>query len=357
MKLLLVEDIEDELITFRRTTARYERQNARQIELVECKDIAEASAKIDNTFDGAIIDLKLGIEGGEGNRVAKQIIAAKFAIPIAILTGTPDEVDPSIPNVGVFTKGETDAGFDNVLDRLWTIHRTGITRILGGRGTIQTMLGDVFWKGLMPQIDSWTTYAANNPDGTEKALLRHTLNHLVQLIDEDIEHCFPEEFYLHPPPTEYIRTGSIVVEKDNRNQFVVMNPSCDLVVRPNGKRKTDMILVVEVVPPSEPLSWFDCEHHSKLSNNKRGQLKNALRNSFSDHYHCLPPTEFFDLGFLNFRRLFAFSDCELQKKFELPPYAQISPPFIKDIIARFSSYYARQGQPDVDFGHLLNPAD
>ena len=33
---------------------------------------------------------------------------------------------------------------------------------------------------------------------------------------------------------------------------------------------------------------------------------------------------------------------------------QISPSFVKDIVARFSSYYARQGQPNIDFTKFMN---
>lgn len=356
LKLLLVEDFEDDLVIFRRTTERYERQSGRSIELVECKNIAEALERIDNTFDGAIIDLKLGVAGGEGNRVAKQIVAAQFAIPIAILTGTPAEVDPSIPSVGVFTKGEMDAGFDNVLDRLWTIHRTGITRILGGRGTIQAMLGDVFWKGLMPQIDSWTTYANTDSDGTEKALLRYTLNHLLQLIDEDVEHCFPEEFYLHPPPTTDVRTGSILTEHDTGTRFVVMSPSCDLVIRRDGKRKTDRILVAEVVPPKNLFCWHDGSDMDSFSKKRQRDLLKALKNDRGFYYHCLPKTDFSPLGFMDFRRLHSVSECEMGLRFQLPPCSQISPPFTKDIVSRFSSYYARQGQPDINFDQPPKPS-
>ena len=353
LRLLLVEDNDRELATFRDTTERYSDQKARKVELVECRDIEEADARIDNSFDGAIIDLKLGAKGGEGNRVAKKINRDRFPIPIAILTGTPDSVDQSIPYVGVFTKGEADAGFDSLLDLFWDIQRTGITRILGGRGTIHFMLGSVLWNNLMPQIESWTAYASGNANGVEKALLRHTLNHLIQLIDQDIGRCFPEEFYLYPPPTECLQTGSIVIRKNTGNHFAVVSPSCDLVTREHGRRSTDMILVIEAVNPSAVLPWFNSVNLGELSNNKRGQLKKAMQNNSSDYYHCLPKTEFFDLSFLNFRRLSSFSESEFDQRFELPPYAQMSPPFVKDLVSRFSSYYARQGQPDIDFDHLL----
>ena len=44
---------------------------------------------------------------------------------------------------------------------------------------------------------------------------------------------------------------------------------------------------------------------------------------------------------------------ELCARFDVPPSIQISPPFVKDIVARFSSFYSRQGQPTVDFDELM----
>ena len=350
LRLLIVEDDERDLATFRGTTERYEDEKTKSIDLVECKSLAEAKSKVDNTFDGAIIDLKLGMEGGEGNQVASQINKEKFPIPIAILTGTPEVVDPTIPYVGVFTKGEPDAAFDKLLDLFGEICQTGVTRILGGRGTIQAMLGSVFWSSLMPQIDSWKTYAETNPDGTEKALLRHTLSHLIQLIDEDVEDCFPEEFYLHPPPNADVRTGSILRERETDNRFVVMSPSCDLVFRQDGKRKTDRILVAEVVAPRKIFAWHDGSDIDSFSKGRQNDLRRVLRNSVHFYYHCLPKTDFSPLGFIDFRRLHSMSECEMNSRFQLPPWSQMSPSFTKDLVSRFSSYYARQGQPDIDFG-------
>ncbi|MFQ2549269.1 hypothetical protein ACK305_18520, partial [Aeromonas caviae] len=41
------------------------------------------------------------------------------------------------------------------------------------------------------------------------------------------------------------------------------------------------------------------------------------------------------------------SEAELSSQYD-KPLIQISPAFVKDIVSRFSSYYARQGQPDID---------
>lgn len=52
-------------------------------------------------------------------------------------------------------------------------------------------------------------------------------------------------------------------------------------------------------------------------------------------------------GVLNFRRLKTLTRDEFGGNFEKPSI-QISPFFVKGIVARFSSFYARQGQPDID---------
>lgn len=87
---------------------------------------------------------------------------------------------------------------------------------------------------------------------------------------------------------------------------------------------------------------------------KSSELKQAYGNNKSAFYHWLPETEFFKGGFLNFRKLVTLENKEFEGKFETPPKVQISPPFVKDIVARFSSYYARQGQPDIDFDKFIN---
>ena len=353
IKLLVVEDDPQDIGTCRSTVERYQDERQREVELVECKDVDEAFVKLDNTFDGAIIDLRLGDEGDEGNQIIQRIKERQYRFPVAILTGTPGSADPDFSYIGVFKKGDIGAGYGDLLDRFWRIYDTGLTRILGGRGIIESRLGDVFWKNLLPQIKKWEAYGKSDSTRTENALLRYTLNHLIQLIDEDIERYFPEEFYLHPTPSEKIRTGSILKEKNSDKRFVVMSPDCDLVVRANGGRNTDTILVVEVVPVKMLLAWFDSAAQSSLSNTRKKELKRALKNNRSSYHHCLPETDFFPLGFLNFRYLSTVAEKEIGERFQLPPDVQISSPFVKDMVARFSSYYARQGQPNMDFSGLI----
>ena len=242
LRLLIVEDVEQELESFRDDLEDYTREKGLDIDLVECQTLEEALNTLDNSFDGAIIDLKLADHrSNEGNQVVEKIIESFFRIPIAIFTGNPGDWDHNLNEeiilIDVFTKGETE--HYEILDKFWEIYNTGLTRIIGGRGLIEQQLNEVFLKNLLPQIKTWISYAETDSDRTEKALLRYTLNHLFQLLEENDTRCFPEEFYLYPSGYEEITTGSIVKEKTTNQPFVILNPACDLVVRRNGEFKTD----------------------------------------------------------------------------------------------------------------------
>lgn len=343
-RLLIVEDDKQELTTCRDTVARYNDEKQREVELVECRTVEEAFKKLDSSFDGAIIDLRLADQGGEGNQVVSRIEESHFRIPVAILTGTPDDVDLDLGYIGVFKKGDPGAGYADLLDRFWEIHNTGLTRIMGGRGIIEETLNKVFQKNLLPQKDKWVAYGETDPVRTEKALLRHALNHLLQLLDDDGDKRFPEEMYLYPPLSDKIRTGSIVKQNDG-DWFAVMNPACDLVIRGNGNYKTDRILLVEIEKEDDVVKL--AIDGIKKADKKEKQLRSVYGNNHTDYYHWLPKTGFFPGGFLNFRKLSTITKDEFGEKFQSPEI-QISPSFVKDVVARFSSYYARQGQPDIE---------
>ena len=353
IRILIVEDDERDLNTCRGAVERYRHETGWTVSLDECRDVEEAFSVLDNKFDGVIIDLTLNRDGDAGNRVIARIEEEFFRIPVAVLTGTPDAVYKDFPYIGVFRKGEPGSGYGELLDRFWRIQNTGLTRILGGKGIIEAKLSEVFRRNILPQIKRWEKYGEIDPARTEQALLRHALNHLIQLIDEDIGRYYPEEFYLYPPPRENIRTGSILKEKGSERLFVAISPDCDLLVRPGGSRNTDRILFAEVVSPDVLFSWFGSEAPSALGRDRKESFVRTLDNNGPRFYHCLPRTDLFPLAFLNFRSVSTVPGDEICDKFDLPPLVQISPPFVKDIISRFSSYYARQGQPDVDFSGLF----
>ena len=343
-RLALVEDNEQDIQTCKDSVSRYQDERHRDIELVAYRSVDEALKKLDNSFDGAIIDLKFDELGDEGNQVVRKITQSNFRIPIVIMTGTPSSADMNYDYVGVFKKGETE--YVDILDRFWEIYDTGLTRIMGGRGAIEETLNHVFHKNMIPQMKAWVKHGKADSTRTEKALLRHMLNHLLQLLDESADPCFPEEFYIYPPLSDGHKTGSIVKQEQANSVFVILTPACDLVTRANGEYKTDRILLVEIEPPQAVLE----KALSGISKEgkKGNQRKDVFGNNYTFYYHWLPPTGFFRGGFLNFRKLTSIDKDQLATGYESPK-VQISPFFVKDIVARFSSYYARQGQPDIEY--------
>ena len=365
LKLLIVEDDEQDLENCRDAVSIYEDEKQVKIELIESKDVEDAHSKLDNSFDGAIIDLKLGFDGDEGNQVIRKIEELQFRIPVFILTATPDAAEAKLPVIEIFKKGDINARYNNLLDIFWGIYNTGLTRIMGGRGLIEQALPRVFHQILSRQKDIWIEYGRDDSSRTEKALLRHTLNHLLQILDHiedgvDEADYYPEEVYLMAPSstpsttdadTELIRTGSIVKEKDSNKWFVILTPACDLVVRESGSRNTDRFLMAEVDSEDSLFPWVQDE---KLSNTNKNELKKAYQNNKSTYYHWLPAINSFEGGFINFRKLFTVEIEKFRKQFPTDPEIHISPPFVKDIVARFSSYYARQGQPGIDFEKFVS---
>jgi CheY-like chemotaxis protein len=377
LRLLIVEDNPGDLEVCRDTAVTYKLDKDYQIDLIECASLDQAIEKLDNSFDGAIIDLKLSKHETAGNQVVRRIEDVQFRIPVAILTGTPASAVPGSHSIGVFKKGET--GYAEIFDKFCAIYNTGLTRIMGGRGEIEKTLNSVFNKMLMPQNHIWVSYGMQDSARTEKALLRHTLNHLLQLLDDEEEHCFPEEVYISPALDPRLQTGSLVERKKDSTFFVLLSPACDLVIRKNGKYKTDRILLAEIDHSNlldqirgqqnsrnqkELNSICKCKYHNadsesykyilRLHNEaiERG-LHGLLRNNHDLFHHFLPRTDFFQGGFINFRKLTTKTSEEFSEEFNMPRI-HISPCFVKDIVARFSSYYARQGQPDIDLALITS---
>ena len=343
LKLLLVEDNPGDVEVFEDAVTMCNEKYPLKIMPTICTTVEEAFKKLDSSYDGAIIDLRLADQGDEGNQVIKRIEESYFRIPVVILTGTPDAVDTSHTYICVLKKGDPGAEYESIFNIFRDIYNTGLTRILGGRGIIEKALNNVFRLNLLPQLEKWIGYGREYPERTEKALLRYTLSYLLHMQDSDENKSFPEEVYLYPLHDKEIRTGCIVKERKSRQPYVILTPACDLVLR-DDKRNADRFLLVEI------------DTHSSLfpdpptSASKEKEEERAFRNNKLQYHHWLPRTKFFEGGFINFRKLTNLPIQEFEDRFG-EPLIQISPVFVKDIIARFSGYYARQGQPEIDFTH------
>ena len=352
MKLLIVEDEESVRKDLTSSIKRYNREFNHCITYDEAENLQEALEKLDNTFDGALIDLNLNDDTEGGNAVIKAIRSANIRIPLTILSGTPSGDDH--PNVTCHTKGEVT--HDSILNEFKDIHNSGMTKVLGARGEIESLLNRIYEDNILEHKSAWIKYGKADPERSEKSLLRHTLNHIVQLVDTDQQKHFPEEFYICPPIKDHICTGSIVKSITGHERFVVLTPSCDLVPRGKGKPKTDKILCVEIQNDklllSKITSLINDNDIVKRKKKVKEATKNFYKNNSRSFYHWLPNTNFFSGGVINFRSVRSIDFEDFYEAYEKPEL-QISNAFIKDILSRYSSYYARQGQPEIDIDYML----
>ena len=334
LQLLLVEDDDRVLKVYQDAVESYIEDKERQIDLHISKTLDDAKKILSPSFDVAIVDLNLGDGVSDGEEVINKI-KELFRIPVAILTGTPESADNEPPVVRVFTKGTHE--FQEILDLLWEIHEIGLTKIMGGRGELEKRLNEVFLTNLVPSIYAWLDHGRIDKDKTEKALLRFALGHLVAELESDQSPFYPEEVYLAPPLDLTLKTGSLVRLKEKETVHLVITPACDLVPRDSGSPKTDVIVVAEIIPEVTVFAKFKANDH----------VKDRLRsNNYTNYYHCLPNCDSTTGGFIDFRRLVTVHWHELDNKIERLNVC-IAPSFLKDIVSRFSTFYARQGQPTV----------
>ncbi|OOF36454.1 response regulator [Rodentibacter heidelbergensis] len=354
MKLLLVEDHKQDQDLCQDAVRDFNDDNDVKVDLKICGSLIEAEEKLKSSdFDGAIIDMKLTDTGGaEGNEVIKRIKENFNRIPVVIMTGTPNVAERNdFPLIGVYEKGG-DVTYSDIIKKFGHIYSTGLTKIMGGRGIIERKLTTIFTHILTQSFPdgndsekkSWIKYAESDPTRTEKALLRYTLNHLLYHLDNDVSSCYPEEMYISPPVNDRINTGCILKDKISEQYYIVMNPVCDLAERSNGGCNTDRALLVEIQSIEEILPKGITEKQLK------NELEKIYRNKKSLYYHWLPETSLsspYIGGVINFRRVSTHTKEQINDSFE-KLVIQVAAPFLKDIVSRFSSYYARQGQPDID---------
>lgn len=371
MKLILIEDYAQDVNSCREAVQDFNEDNGCQIQLEIHTTIKSASNALESSyFDGAIIDMQLADSRDEGNQALDVIRHHLKRIPVAICSGNIDVADVTdIPSIGLFAKG--DVRYEDIICKFWDIYKTGITKIMGGKGQIEQSLSQIFIKHLLPEIvtvlgngstgseSNWVRYAKINSHETEEALLRHTINHLTHELYKSDGKCYPDEMLIRLLGPTPINTGCILKHKESGIFYIVMSPACDLAERKSEssegesrKCNTDRAMLVEIQNLDDILN--NNEKYKKASTDtQKENIKQSLfggikANKGGQYYHWLPILDSCQEGAaINFRSVFTYDEADLNKYFG-SPVIQVASPFLKDIISRFSSYYARQGQPDIN---------
>lgn len=361
LKLLIVEDDLSVIETYLSDISSYNKTSSditiKETIIQDKDDALRILRNADHIFDGAIIDLDLKQSGGtdnSGNEVIKEV-KENLRFPVFVISGTSHNLEKQLSEETSFFKvRDRDAEFD-FIEEFIKIFNTGITEILNRRGTIENYINNIFWNHLSSSLDLWKKDEKRSPSDKQKSLLRYTLLHLQEYLDlsvsGDLEKYHPAEFFITKPVKPFIFTGDILKTKKGI-RCVILTPACD-IDKKNGVRKAEKILTLRIIEPKQVDSEFG---NANMSTTKRNILKSIISNS-RPRYHFIPKAGEIDKGIIDFQDKYSIPDSRLEKLIEdgeVERIATISSPFLKDVIARYSAYYSRQGSPDFDTDELFD---
>ena len=361
VKLFILEDDDKQGKIYLDAIADYYKKKSVEIVVELSKNLEGGLEKLKTAdYDAAILDLKLAGDDteGKGNKIIREI-KQKLRFPIFVVSGVLEELDADLREQNIFYKvyNRTEKTADELIDEIITIYNTGITKILGRKGKIEAALQDIFWKHIAKNMDYWKS-EIKNPEESERILLRHTLSYLSGYLEMDdagtFLHFNPAEVYIIPPIIKNIFTGDILKNKTDSKLYVVLTPACDFA---QCKAKDVVVAFIEdrdmECLAQQKIIFKKNDGTISVEQKKDAEeiIKKLLKNSHSHKYHFLPPTEQFRGGFINFQKISSIKLSEIPTSYDR--IASITEKFMKDIIARFSNYYARQGQPDFNIDELF----
>lgn len=356
--VLVIEDDDDQFSTYEDGAEEFGETSGVNIELIRGKSVSDAVPLLFNQhFDGAIIDLNLDSEKPEeasGNTIL-EIIKKSRRFPVLVVSGNLGNIDQAHKDdeSALFQLLDRDLPNREIFSKIYGIHKTGITDILGRRGGIEEKLSDIFWKHLAKDMDSWM-----GRENQTNAFLRYTISHLLEYLDlpvGDERNIYNEaEFYIKPPIRDHIAPGDIV--KKGVERFVVLSPACDIAVRKirnDGKPEINAkrITLAKIIG----INREDFLLHEIIRDGdnspKRESILSEIVKGQNAKYVLLP--KYLDLaqGVVDLQNLYTIDVDEFVDDYVRQ--ATISAPFLKDIQAKMSSYHGRQGQPDLDKKTLI----
>lgn len=334
MKILLVEDLEQSVNTCREVAAELNSD----IIIVDADSPTKALNLFDKTFDAAIVDLRLK-DGTDGRVFISKIQELGMKIPVVIHTGTTDDIDPDLKVLKTFVRSESN--YHQVLDYLNKVYNTGIKGIFD---FMQSKITEFYESHFLKNRDLWIERALQNPERVKNSLLRSLEGWIESNSSVHEFNAYVEEFYI-PSNETSLYTGTIVKNKTTLNEYIILSPSCDLVIRKDGHRNTNFILLC-AINPVESLMVTHCNtDEANLSNSQKKDLEIYVKNN-KGSCHWLPKAFDYCGGLIDFTNTESISCDNFSTEFEIKKW-RIAPFFVKNILSRFSSYYSRQGQPDL----------
>ncbi len=345
IEIIIVEDDKMQQDMYKDCIEEYNISNEKYMITVHVldNDVEIPSILYNNHIDAIIVDLNWGAGDTEnkGNDLISKIYK-DCRIPIFVISGNLQYLTSEYIESPIFKKYQRDdIEFDLVLKEIENIYDTGYTRVLGSNSKIDHMLSRVFWEYMTDTIDHWKE---QQEEILTQRMLRYATTRINEMLMIDSLQNHDDfdsiEFYIKPAIKNQPFTGDIISYQEKK--YVVITAACDI-----EQDNSEYVVLCRIS--------FDIINNLKTrikegSNTAENDLIKYINNSKA-RFHLLPPCNVFSGGLVDFQML---SSVKKEDFFEHSiVVASINPSFVKDIQARFSHYYGRQGQPQLNKGNII----
>ncbi len=324
-------------------------------------------------YDIIILDLCKGEPSDTGEKpgydILRQVQSLAF-VPIIFYSGlTKDLTSLSSEVIGVVNKGDGVEKLKSEIDRIIASK----IALLKGQiyNHLRESLRQYFWETVHGERKIFEPI--KNDISLGYLLLRRFANSLSkekikQLLGDDkikTDKAHPMEFYIFPinadPLKEEYQAGEIL-EKDGQ-LYAILTPDCDFVLRNDGSRKADKILLAitknfKTLPDFSKYNTLNSkatktdEEEKKQLPNLKGKLKQWMGNNAGekDRYFFLPSTPFIENHIIDFqvKTMVDYKDLKDYQR-----VAKLDLPYAQSMISSFIRYYNRIGFPDLDSDYVL----
>lgn len=344
INIIIVEDDIDQQKMYKDCIDEFNKEDAEyEIEVFQFKDDSEVPNTLYNhRIDAIIIDLNWGNGSlvAEGSMLVDKI-REDCRVPIFIISGNLGLFESDYEETIIFKKYQRDSvDFEQVLEEIKELYRTGYTKAIGNGSKLDKMIGEVFWQHMSKVIAHWKDF---DEEIKVQRMLRFAATRINEMLTKNGEdkHDYYDavEFYITQSENKKIFTGDIINYESE--QYIVMTAACDI-----ENDKSDYVVLCKI--DNEILNDIYTglkEDNTKAKSNFDGYIKNNKQ-----RYHLLPPCDLFPSGAVDFQCIKSVPKNEIES---LKSDISINPVFVKDIQARFSHYYGRQGQPQLNKDSII----
>lgn len=359
IKLLILDDDTSVTDSYRETIKRINRdlENPINYKVYIANTLDEAIQYIEyNKLDTAIVDLNLCMDSSDpsnadGNKALEKIMKF-FRMPIFVVSGELSKLDEKFVNNNLIkTRVRDDSVSDIFSQDIPNIYNSKVMQYFSRNGHLEKEINNFYWNNLKETIDSWAEVAQSHSEKFDSILSRHTVACLNEQLYVNgnigsFDKYHPGEMYIVPSIKQHCHTGDIM-EKDG-NIYIILNPACDIVNQDNLEYYT-LVNIIDFdtvkLLKEKILVGSNIEHEFYDRLNQSGKTRyEDCKNNKKDRFHYLPSFGIFEDKLIDFQQIInkPKESISIDNR-----KGSISSPFIKDIIARFSLYYARQGQPNL----------